>query len=92
MAPYNPPIAHYSELNVSQYSVDMILCAIGKGGNGFYKLTDRLRLQYVWYDIDRKVIELWGSFSSLNHGAKGKMNKILQRIARNRGKPAASKK
>ena len=91
MAPYEPPIAHYAQLDVSQYSVDTILCAVGKGGHGFYKLTDRLRLEYVWYDIDRKVIELWGSYSSLKYGAKNKLNKILQRFARKRDKSTVPK-
>lgn len=89
MAPYNPPITHYTELDVSSYSVDLLLCLVGKGGNGFYKLTDRLRLEYIWYDIDRKVVELWGSYSSLRHGAKDKLNKILKTIARKRDKSNA---
>ena len=38
MAPYDPPVAHYSQLDVSQYTDEQILSVIGKGGKGFYKL------------------------------------------------------
>ena len=38
MAPYDPPNTHYAHLDVSSYDRNMILCMIGKGGQGFYKL------------------------------------------------------
>lgn len=82
MAPYDPPIAHYSQVDVSMYDEDMILCMIGKGGKGFYKLTDYLNLEYVWYDQSRKVIELWGSFGALEHGAKEKLEKALESFSK----------
>lgn len=77
MAPYNPPNAHYAHLDVSKYDENMILCMIGKGGQGFYKLTDWLKLEYVWYDADAKRIELWGSYDSLAVGARDKLAKSL---------------
>ena len=77
MAPYDPPIAHYSQLDVSTYTDDQMLMTIGKSGKGFYNLTDRLGLNYLWWDKDRKIVELWGSFGSLERGAKDKLNTIL---------------
>lgn len=77
MAPYEPPIAHYAHLNVSEYDENMILCMIGKGGKGFYRLTDYLGLEYVWYDTNEKRIELWGSYNALANGAKDKLVKSL---------------
>lgn len=74
MAPYNPPIAHYSQLDVSEYTDEQILSVIGKGGKGFYKLTSQLGLNYLWWDRERKVVELWGSFGSLMNGAKEKLS------------------
>ena len=77
MAPYDPPIAHYSQLDVSQYSDEDILFAIGKGGKGFYKLTSQLGLNYLWWDKERKVVEIWGSFGALNSGAKEKLSSLI---------------
>jgi len=77
MAPYNPPIAHYTQLDVSQHSDEDILYTIGKGGKGFYKFTSQLGLNYLWWDKDRKVVELWGSFGALNSGAKDKLASML---------------
>ena len=82
MAPYDPPIAHYSQLDVSQYTDEQILSVIGKGGKGFYKLTTQLGLNYLWWDKERKVVELWGSFGALSSGAKDKLSSaISQKIS-----------
>ncbi len=77
MAPYSPPIAHYSQLDVSQHSDEDILYVIGKGGRGFYKLTTQLGLNYLWWDKERKVVEIWGSFGALNSGAKDKLDSLI---------------
>lgn len=60
MAPYLPPIAHYSQMDVSDYTEEEIFSFIGKTGKKFYWLTHSLGLQYLWYDKNRKVIEIWG--------------------------------
>lgn len=62
MAPYNPPNAHYSQMDVSEYDEDRLFAFIGKTGKKFYWLTHRLELDYLWYDKDRKVIEIWGPY------------------------------
>ena len=77
MAPYNPPNAHYAQVDVSAYNEKMILCMIGKGGQGFYNLTEYLNMEYVWYAQDRGVIELWGSLGSFKRGAAAKLEKAL---------------
>jgi len=77
MAPYNPPNAHYAHIDVSNYEENMILCMIGKGGQGFYKITDWLGLEYVWYDSDKKRIELWGAEDAFERGAQNKLQKSL---------------
>ena len=82
MAPYEPPIAHYTQLDVSEYSDDEILYVIGKGGKGFYKLTRELGVNYLWWDKERKVVEIWGSFTALDLGAKEKLSsEIFQKIS-----------
>jgi hypothetical protein len=62
MAPYQPPNAHYSQMDVSKYTEDEIFSFIGKTGKKFYWLTQKLGLDYLWYDKDRQVIEIWGPF------------------------------
>ena len=67
MAPYTPPNTHYSQMDVSMYSEDDLYKFIGKGGKKFYWLTRFLDLSYLWYDNDRKVIEIWGPYESLQN-------------------------
>ena len=62
MAPYTPPNAHYSQMDVSEYTEDQIFTFIGKTGKKFYWLTQKLGLDYLWYDKERKVIEIWGPY------------------------------
>lgn len=62
MAPYTPPIAHYSQMDVSMYSDDDMFAFIGRTGKRFYWLTHKLGLDYLWYDNNRKVIEIWGPY------------------------------
>lgn len=77
MAPYDPPGAHYAHVDVSMYDDSMILCMIGKGGKGFYKITDWLNMDYVWFDSESKRIELWGPYDSFANGARQKLENSL---------------
>ena len=65
MAPYDPPNAHYTQVNVEDIEEDKMFEFIGKSGFRFYKLTRDLGLRYLWYDKERKVIEIWGSYDAL---------------------------
>jgi hypothetical protein len=62
MSPYNPPNAHYSQMDVSGYDEDAIFSFVGKAGKKFYWLTHKLELDYLWYDKGRKVFEIWGPY------------------------------
>ena len=62
MAPYQPPPAHYSQMDVSEYSETEIFRFMGKTGKKFYWLTQKLGLDYLWYDKKRKIIEIWGPY------------------------------
>lgn len=80
MAPYNPPLGEaYAHVDVSGYDKRMILCLIGKGGKGFYDITRKLNLSYIWWDRQRNVIELWGNY---NVYATSKMINILENFSR----------
>lgn len=65
MAPYNPPVSHYTELDVSGYDEDFLFAFVGKSGRRFYWLTRMLGLDYLWYDHTRQVIEIWGPLNIL---------------------------
>lgn len=65
MAPYNPPVSHYTELDVSNYDEDFMFSFVGKGGKRHYWLTRMIGVDYLWYDHKRKVIEIWGPFNVL---------------------------
>ena len=65
MAPYNPPVSHYTELDVSEYDEDFMFAFVGRGGHRHYWLTRMVGVDYLWYDHKRKVIEIWGPFNVL---------------------------
>lgn len=65
MAPYNPPVSHYTELSVSDYDDDFMFAFVGRGGRRHYWLTRMIGVDYLWYDHKRKVIEIWGPFNVL---------------------------
>ena len=89
MAPYNPPqSAHYSEVNISHISDENIKNFIGKGGYNFYKLTTALSLKYLWWDVERKVIEVWGNESTCVSGSK----RLLHILEKKYGKKEVMRK
>tara|TARA_B100001094_G_scaffold333430_1_gene412107 strand:+ start:17298 stop:17576 length:279 start_codon:yes stop_codon:yes gene_type:complete len=69
MPSYNPPIAHYAHVNVSSYDPNVLFSAIGRDGWIFKKLTNKLGLTYLWWDMDNQRVELWGPFESFQKGA-----------------------
>ena len=75
---YDPPDAHYSEIDVKKYSKKQMLKAIGKEGSNFKMLTQRNNLKYIWWDQKRNKVELWGSFTSIKN-SKLKIEKFLRR-------------
>ena len=75
MAPYNPPDTHYNEIPVeTQWQAARLL---RNGGRMLYDLTKKLKLKYIWYSNERKVLELWGPYRAFENGAKDKVIKKL---------------
>lgn len=44
------------------YDEDSIFAFIGRTGKKFYWLTQKLGLDYLWYNKERKIIEIWGPY------------------------------
>lgn len=64
MPEYKPPTnAFYSEVAIPMYINPFKL--IGRGGKILIDITEETGCQYIWVDIKRKVVEIWGRESSL---------------------------
>ena len=63
MAPYDPPNAFYTEVRIPEY-ID-VLKFIGRGGHHLKNITERSGVQYIWVDMERNVVEIWGWESRL---------------------------
>jgi len=83
MAPYDPPInKHYTELDVSKYDEDFIWFCVGKKGKHFYDITTWLKLEYLWFDHKRMVIEIWGTWDALSRGtARDKLANVIEQYS-----------
>ena len=62
MPVYNPPIAHYCHVSVAHMNIESILKAIGKQGFFFKKITWDCNANYIWWNKEKNVIEIWGSY------------------------------
>ena len=64
MPAYNPPDAHYCHIKAYENQEDNFKL-IGPKGNNFKRLTNKLNIEYLWWNIDSNVIEIWGPFSQM---------------------------
>ena len=69
MPPYSPPSSHYCEIKAF-YSQSDNLKFIGPGGHNFKRLTTKLNIEYLWWNIERNVFEIWGPHSKMIPSAK----------------------
>ena len=69
MPPYAPPSSHYCEINAF-YSQSDNLKIIGPGGHNFKRLTKKLGIEYLWWNMERNVFEIWGAYSKMESSAK----------------------
>jgi hypothetical protein len=65
MAPYNPPIAHYCHISVKHLSEDEIIKAIGKNGYFFKKITTDCGANYIWWNKELSIVEIWGPYNCM---------------------------
>lgn len=74
---YNPPITHYSEVKCD-LSNDQIRKLIGRNGYYFNVITKKSKVSYLWFDNQRKVIEIWGPIIHLESAKR----RLIDRMAR----------
>lgn len=77
MAPYDPPNAFYTEVRIPEY-ID-VLKFMGRGGYHLKTITERSGTQYIWLDMERRVVEIWGRESRLASAialTKGRIRKL----------------
>tara|TARA_B100001094_G_scaffold280655_1_gene291607 strand:- start:7064 stop:7501 length:438 start_codon:yes stop_codon:yes gene_type:complete len=56
--------------SATNFSKTMIGRFIGQSGSNLYRLTDKLNVKYIWFDIANKQIEIWGPENKLVHAKK----------------------
>ena len=81
MPAYNPPMTHYSQVPGLQ-DKELMFSVIGKDGHNFKYLTEKLELSYIWWDMKRNVIELWGPESKLVK-AQNEVQKYMNKKTKN---------
>ena len=78
MPPYNPPNTHFCQTQAYENKTDN-LKIIGPKGSNFIRLTKKLNIQYLWWNTNTNVIEIWGSEEKLDN-AKSYLNKYMVRF------------
>ena len=64
MPPYNPPVTFYREFKGIE-DTNIMFKVIGKNGKHFKYLTEKLGIDYLWWDRKRNVVEVWGPHKKL---------------------------
>ena len=79
---YNPPIAHYRHFSLDEKYKRHMGRIIGKDGSNFIYQTRKNGVDYIWYNAERGVIEIWGPENRLmnaEESLKRHNNVILSR-------------
>ena len=84
MTDYSPPNTFYAHVYGLFENEDMYKF-IGKNGAHFKYLTEKLKLDYIWWNKEANHIELWGPHYRLNF-AKKIMNKKLEEYTAKKNK------
>ena len=85
MTDYSPPNTFYSQTYGLFENEDMYKF-IGKNGAHFKFLTTKLGLDYIWWNKDSNVIELWGHHYKLKYAKKIMDEKLSEFIQKRNAK------
>lgn len=81
MPEYKPPVSHYCHVTAYPEKKDMFKL-IGPQGHNFKRLTTKLKIEYLWWDIEKNVIEIWGGYDRVMF-ANEYMQKYMVRFYEN---------
>ena len=74
---YNPPLnAHYTQIDTTSVSDDVMRISIGQGGRVFKAITYQANVNYIWFNKEKKFVEIWGPEQNLSDA----YNRIVARI------------
>ena len=74
MPPYDPPNAFYTEVPIPIYvNVNKLM---GRSGMYLKQITEKSGCQYIWVDLRRRVVEIWGREGALPKGIAMVRNRI----------------
>ena len=75
MPDYNPPNAFYTQISVPDNIKPEVF--IGKEGCHLKRITELSGCEYLWYDFNRNVVEVWGK----EHRLPKALKMLRKRIA-----------
>lgn len=73
---YSPPNMHYAHVNVDDVPHEVLESIMGYKGSYFKAFTDIMKLKYVWWNMETKVIELWGPFNRLQEARAAMVQRV----------------
>ena len=80
MPPYDPPDAHYAQIDCSEYDEEFMFKFVGNDGWRMKKLTSKYNLYYLYYHPDKKIMSIHGSWYALQkmpgHLIKNEINEF----------------
>lgn len=75
---YNPPNTHYTQIQCSVKPKN-IGQLVGVNGKAFIAITRCARVDYIWINKERNIIEIWGPKKNFDN-AKLRLIERMQRI------------
>ena len=79
---YDPPCEYcmYTEIKLdNSIQCETMFKIIGKEGRAFKSITFESRCQYIWWNSERHVIEIWGPN---DYALRNAYNRLIERIDR----------
>ena len=67
----------------ADFGTDIMKQVIGKDGCYFKKTTENTGIEYIWYDMDGKTINIWGKLdNTLNSTTiiEGRLYRVINRM------------
>tara|TARA_B110000259_G_scaffold187621_1_gene242530 strand:- start:1314 stop:1724 length:411 start_codon:yes stop_codon:yes gene_type:complete len=82
---YTPPVnCHYTQLPTTGVSPEIMKISIGKNGKIFKAITRQASVNYIWYNKDSHIVEIWGPEKNLPDATKrvfDRIQKIITKVA-----------